>query len=559
MSSVYIVEATIHRGFLDPTGPAEAGWSASPWSALCQIEDGVARDTLLQVSDTGYRTRASDPNGVVAYPPRVVGGISVDVAANLDPTQSAVAAAWGSLTLANIDGIYDDLLTSWQTDGRAVTIYRGDRTYDAARGLDVDPPWASLQRIFAGVMGALTVAPNEMTIPLHDASFYLERQFARTLYGGTGTSDGTDTLTGTTKPISIGGETTFPIANITPLSIDPANLVYQFADGAGLAVAAYDGGVALAHDSPTGNVYGGTVAAGHFRSTPTGLLQVGSAPIFTLTADVVGQTYPDAKIGTQALAILSGPLALPDSLVGGAGTGTIESYCVDPAVQTAVLGLRCGIYIASGDDVDGLTAVHRLIVSSGANLVPGRDGALRLLILAAIPGGSTPVLDLDDTNIVTIAQAALPATLDPPPWRIRLGYQRNNTIMASNVIAGAASDSRKAYVALPVRAATALGAVLQATAFARRNDPDVIGADGGSTETTITATQTVANALAALWGTQRRLYEITVPASVGADLDWASIVSVTSSFDNLDGGKLGQVVGWRYSTTDGTALFRILV
>jgi hypothetical protein len=87
-----------------------------------------------------------------------------------------------------------------------------------------------------------------------------------------------------------------------------------------------------------------------------------------------------------------------------------------------------------------------------------------------------------------------------------------------------------------------------------------VGTAGGSVEQASTDVQGIVNGMITLWGTQRRLYEIVVPQSVGISLDWASIVQVVSNFDGLQSpGKLGQVVGWRYSNEDATAMFRILV
>ena len=103
----YAVEATLSNPFDDPVGLAESGWAATPNLALCEIETAPTRSMVFLASDVGYRTRATDPGGVVAYPPSVVEAFKVDVEANLDPTKSAVAAAFGNLTLNNLDGSLD--------------------------------------------------------------------------------------------------------------------------------------------------------------------------------------------------------------------------------------------------------------------------------------------------------------------------------------------------------------------------------------------------------------------------------------------------------------------
>ena len=69
--------------------------------------------------------------------------------------------------------------------------------------------------------------------------------------------------------------------------------------------------------------------------------------------------------------------------------------------------------------------------ASGALLVPGARAAADLRS-GAIPRGATPVLSLDDTTIVSI-DAPTAETVDPSPWRIRLAWDRNWTVLTSNL------------------------------------------------------------------------------------------------------------------------------
>lgn len=564
-SGFYAVEMAVHRGFLDAVGPADQGWCAAPWSALCEVEAGVAADAILYASDSGYRTRSTDPLGVVAYPPTVIDAIQIDVAVNLDPTASSVAAAWGTLKLANFDGRYDAYIAGWQSDGQAITIYRGDRIADNTRGLSLDPPRVSLVPIFAGVMGPWQPQNNTVSLELRDASYFLEKPIARTFYAGTGGAEGTASLAGVAKPIVFGGGSlvTVNVANITPLLIDPANLIYQVNATSATVNAAYDGGVALISDSRVTTVYAGSPpAAGHFRYDGQGLLQIGSVPVYALTADVwtpqgnqTGWVQEMALLGATRLS------TVPLDMIGrtGAFNAFMGVYGADAAIKAAAMLALVGIYIASGDNPSGTDAMNQLLTPAGALLVPGRDGKLRMLVLTAIPGGSVPVLSFDDTNIVSIARTSLPATIDPPPWRMRLAYGRNWTVQEGIQLAGAAPPTQGTFAATAYRAAVGVGSNLNAVA-ARLNDPSVIGASGGSMELTSTRAQLIVNSMLGLWGSPRHLYEITVPRAIGLTLDWASIVNVTSDFDGLSSpGELGQIVGWRYSSADPTAMFRVLV
>jgi hypothetical protein len=130
MTDFYVVEATINQGFVDPVGPADSGWLAMPIDALSGIEALAARTQTVYASDQGYRTRDTDPQGVVVYPPTVEEAFSVNVAVNLDPTKSAVAAAWGTMTLSNMDHRYDSLVANWNTDGQLVRVLRGSKALE---------------------------------------------------------------------------------------------------------------------------------------------------------------------------------------------------------------------------------------------------------------------------------------------------------------------------------------------------------------------------------------------------------------------------------------------
>src|SRR5690348_739969 len=72
------------------------GYSTQPWSVMGDLTIPAASMTI-RASDTGYRTKES--GGVVnVYPPLLAQAFSIQRAMNLDPTQSAAAAAWGSLS-----------------------------------------------------------------------------------------------------------------------------------------------------------------------------------------------------------------------------------------------------------------------------------------------------------------------------------------------------------------------------------------------------------------------------------------------------------------------------
>jgi hypothetical protein len=60
----------------------------------------------------------------------------------------------------------------------------------------------------------------------------------------------------------------------------------------------------------------------------------------------------------------------------------------------------------------------------------------------------------DRTNVVDVDVGALPTDLLPPPWRVRIGYQRNWTPGQTD-LAGTVSEERRSFVAEEVRFAAA--------------------------------------------------------------------------------------------------------
>jgi hypothetical protein len=572
VAAFYAAELTIHRGFSDPIGPADLpGFGSTPMLALCQIEAGAAANTTLTVSDAGYRTKSTDPLGVLAYPPRITEAFSVSIQANLDPTQSSVAASWGTLTLTNMDHAYDTYINNWQSDGQAVTILRGEKTYDSARGIWLDPAYASLVPVFKGVLGPWATEANLLKLTLRDASYYLEKLIPRLTYAGTGGREGTIDLTGVSKPLLAAGvlqgnTTSSDTQNVSPLLIDPANLIYQFSTAFDAEVdRVYDGGLALSIDSPPTvvDLYAAAPATGKFQFDTKGLFRLGSTPTFGVTADVVNISGPylynvlEIAAYQNLLTLLGVPTDLIASATGSLSVPVIQSRGVDPTQTAQAMALLTSMYLAATDSLDGITFMSKLLGASGALLVAGRDGRLCLFVLAAIPPATASVLTLDDSVIVTITPVALPASIDPPPWRMRLAFGRNWTVQTSP-LAGAITAAQQAFISVPVRVVTAIGPA--SSGVSRPTDPPVIGSDSGSADFTAASPQLVVNGMIALWGTKRYLYDIVVPASVGLTLDWGSVVSVVSDFDSLQTpGKQGQIVGWHYASGDSTATFRVLV
>jgi hypothetical protein len=562
MTSFFAIEQAIRKS----TGSAPSyalGHGSHPHGVLWLTEAGFYLDDTIRASDMGYRTRSTDPGGPIPYPPRVQEAFSIDVGVNLDPTAPAVGAAWGAITLLNNDAKYDPYVTGgWISAGRPTTILYGDKTPDTTRGVYVDPAYSALTPVFGGVAGPWQLTDTALTIPLRDASYWLERPLLRSTYGGGGGLDGTAALAGTLKPMAVGGSPTpftgtGGIQNVPPVLVDPVNLIYQINDGFANIVLLYEGGYAggITFAGDVVDLYAGSTPAGQYRTcTALGCFQLGSTPTRAITCDVAGylNQHHLLEIAYYVATALCG---MPNSLVAT----TSSSIPAIGAVAAATYRGGCGFWLGPNDNPTGIELLNRILGPASLVLVPCRDGTLRALNLAALPGSPTIKATIDYHNAVDIAPLALPATVDPPPYRIRVGYNDNYTQQTSD-ISPSATQAHKQYMATPGSVAQANSSNISA-ALARPNDPVIIR--GSIVESTTAAAQTIAAAYAAqivgLWGVRRRLYAISVPFSVGRTLEFGDVVTVAVPFDDLTGGQNGQIVGYGYKSDGDTITLKVLI
>src|SRR5262249_42363588 len=143
--------------------------------------------------------------------------------------------------------------------------------------------------------------------------------------GGSGGLDGTAALAGTLKPLAIGATVpasgTGGIQNVSPVLVDPVNLIYQISDGfadvAALYEGGYTGGITVAGD--VANLYTGSTPAGQYRTCKTlGCFQLGSTPTRAITCDVYGAqgTMDHLEVAYYVATVLCG---LPTRLISGVG------------------------------------------------------------------------------------------------------------------------------------------------------------------------------------------------------------------------------------------------
>lgn len=156
-------------------------------------------------------------------------------------------------------------------------------------------------------------------------------------------------------------------------------------------------------------------------------------------------------------------------------------------------------------------------------------------------------------TLVSVSPQSLPSTLDPPPYRFRVAYQHNYTVQNSGFL-GAATDAQKQFVAKPDQyASRSSNAVLQA--YRRPNDSQPVG---GALLVQADA-QAVADDLAALWSTRRRLYLAEVPIDVGLQAEFGDVVMISYPLEGLANGQTGQIVGELFRAGDATTKLLVLI
>lgn len=503
---------------------------------------------LITASDVGYRTRSTDPGGVVSYPPLLADAFQIDARLTLQPETTAAGAAWGSVLLANPNGQFDPLIGVQNSDGRPIRLLTGRKTFDSSRQYFTDPAYASLSVLFSGLATPWALGDNGLQVPLRDATYWLEKPLQANLYGGTGGVEGTSDLTGKPKPKTRGGTSGNPILNVTPTLIDATNRIYQWNDAPGTIVALYEGGApVITYQGDVGDLYSGSTSAGQYRTNnANGLFQLGSVPVAEITIDCTG-SFPIAGLQYNpywiAQYMLQEDCAMPPELIAWA----------DFAAIAFAHNYGSGVYFGSDQVWTAVQGLEAILMGLGANLVPLRNGTLSVAIVEAIGSTEPIVASFDTTKIIACNRRPLPSVLDPPPFRIRCGYNHNYTVQTNGLNTASSTAAHRQFIGAADRFASWADANLVA-AYRRPNDytafPTALLSQSNA--------QAVANNHGAMWGVPRRLYDITLPASqFGIDL--GKVVSITYPIERLASGQKARVVGYSYRSADATVIYTVIV
>ena len=330
-----------------------------------------------------------------------------------DSTSGDSTSGFGVVELINNDGGLDTF-TTYGFDGRPIV----------------------LRKIIAGVATLLmscgmeqpTTTWDTVSIRIKDKQILFNVPIQPTKYGGTNVLpdgvDGTDDIKGKPKPLLLG-----QVSNATPFCVNTSRLIYQGHESALQDITAvYDKGVSLARGtdySSAADMQANQPAPGEYRAyLAGGMFRLGSSPAGQITFDAIeGATAADRTAAQIAKRIAL--RALPSAEISAADVTALDT------ANSAVVG----IYINSESTIQA--ALNEVLDSVGAAFTFDSAGVLRMTRIVA-PAGS-PVATYGTSEVLNIERKP---TNDEgrgvPPYKVNLGYGKNNTVQNANQLAGIA-------------------------------------------------------------------------------------------------------------------------
>lgn len=458
----------------------------------------------LQFSDLGYLAYLSDPDGPKSAPARSLSTFTLSRRLNLSLSSVSAGFAWGSVSLARVDGDFDvdglfEGINYSSSDGVPTRISIGWKAYDPTRKVFVEPDVDELELLFSGIAQPMLNDREQITIPFRDALYLLDVPLQRRVYGGSGGYDGNETIVGSPLPKLRGGTASKPVQNILPVLIDPANRIYQYNDAAGQIYALYEGGVSggITFEADTDDLYSGSTTAAKYRTDNSrGLFQLGTDAQAEITIDATGnfaRAGHVTKVVDIARFLMTEDIGIDPTFLHNASFVDISSdYSYD-----------AGVYFDPAVIWNGVDAVGFMLQGVGAKIAVDHRGRLRPFVVQAYTGDQYATYSA--TDIGSIRADSIPDEFSPLAYRFRVRYGKNWHVQTSGLLASI-TPTRQQFL-------SSLGPVatwadpLQKLRFQNAKDTAII-------ETALlnqADAQEVSDRLGALWGTPRRAYAIELP------------------------------------------------
>jgi hypothetical protein len=440
----------------------------------------------------------------------------------------------GEVTLNNSEGDYDFLAVDHTPKGQRIIIRMGDRRR----------PKSEWKTILNGYMTDLQIDRETITFRLRDAGYQLDVPASPSVYLGTGGAEGGDDLKNKTKPIGLGWNN-----NVSPPLVIPASLSYQLHDGQIHQVTkVYVRGVEMVFHADYADIaaleaaslsigeYATCLALGWIRIAVAAGTELGQ-----VTCDFAGDKTGGVFVETTAdcvrrLINKSTSLVDPDDLVD-------SSFDTLNTAQPAEIGY----YIPVGSSETVARAVARMMAGIGGWCGAKRSGRLEVKRFTAPSGASTG--SYTRFNIVPdVKLAQMPTDLSPPPWRVNIGYDRNNTIQTD--LADSVSATRRAY--LEDRAGMRIASA-ESNAIRIDFPPghELIKTDTFFRDEADAAAE--ATRLLALYGTSRALYVFRLCEPLFTHELGQNVTLTRARFD-LTAGKLARIVKLTEDDVEGVEM-----
>lgn len=430
-----------------------------------------------------------------------------------------VVIGQGEIVIQNTAGDYDFLPQRYALDGREVEVRFGR----VSRGAPVDD-YADWYVAFKGTASGFHVDESELRVSLQDDSFRLEVPLQVNTYGGNGGIDGGEDLIGKPKPLCYGH-----VRNVSPPLVSPNHYLYQVHDGPVQAITAvYSRGVALTPGSnyaTSALLLAASITSGQFATClAEGMFRVNFVLDGEVTADVDGDKTGGVFVETKADIIRR-----IISVAGGIGDAGLYLPAFDAFAdaQPAPVGLW-----VDHNSTDLVYDAIAKLIGVGAWAGFRRDGLFEVGQFDA-PSGA-PYARFDKTDIIDLRRERLPTDLSPAPWRWRVPYAQNWTVIAQP--ADSVSAAQRSFLAEEFRYAVSESEAIKV------DHPMALErtVDGVSYRDQADA-QTEANRLLDLYRRSASLYRITV-GLIGMKLGIGKTIFVTYPRFDLAAGRLLRIV-----------------
>jgi hypothetical protein len=382
----------------------------------------------VYISNTGYTTEPNESPSNRVYLPLTDNPYQYEVSIlNGDEFRGGIPS-FGAVRLLNGDAELDSLI-NYYWNGREIKVYAGSEDFQRSQ----------FALIFDGVCSGAEWSEDQIIINIQNKSQILETEFLQNLYGGEGGLDGNSDIEGNPKPLIYG-----ECKNVTPVLVDPANLIYQIHDGSISSVDnVYDRGVELTNAGDVADITATSVSSGEFKTQLSGgYIKLGSSPDGTITINAKGDNSggyvsKPAEIVQRIVTTKLGSKSFSQGTIDGGAFNVFDE----------TVNYDIGIYIP--ETTTGRNVLDQIIIPLQGYWTFTRQG---LLTLGVIDSPSNGDLIINDRDIIEISMQEK----TPPSYRLTVGYARSWTKQTADNLAGAATTAYETFVSQEYRKSVSL-------------------------------------------------------------------------------------------------------